>query len=160
MSSIRHLAVAGLSVGDVFRVTRTFTLRDVERFADITRDYNPIHFDQRFARSRKMRTVICHGLLVAGMITEIGGQIGWLASGMNFKFIKPVFAGDTITCTFTIEMIDDRGRASGTCVYANQHDEVVLEARLNGIPPGPRERTVLQKMIAEGDPTNGRRGMV
>lgn len=31
--------------------------------------------------------MICHGLLVGGMICEFGGQVGWLASGMDFKVL-------------------------------------------------------------------------
>lgn len=158
MSSIRHRAIQGLAVGDAFSVTRTFTTLDVERFADISRDFNPVHFDDRFACAKKLSAVICHGLLVAGMITEIGGQIGWLASGMNFHFIQPVFIDDTITCTFTIEEIEERGRARGKAVYTNQRNELVLQATLKGILPGPVERHVMQAMVAEGDPTNRRPG--
>ena len=160
VSNIRRRAIRGLTAGDVFSVSRTFTAQDVARFADISRDYNPVHFDARFARSRNMSTVICHGLLVAGMLTEIGGQIGWLASGMNFQFKKPVFVGDTITCTFTIEEVDERRRARGKGVYTNQHNEMVLEATLAGILPGPAAREVMQAMVEEGDPTNRRRGKI
>lgn len=159
MSTMRRRAIRGLAVGDAFSVTRTFSAQEVAQFADLTRDFNPVHFDQRFARSKNIPAVICHGLLVAGMITQIGGQIGWLASGMGFKFKKPVFIGDTITCTFTIGQIDERGRAAGNAVYTNQQGEVVLEADLKGILPGPAERRIMQAMVAEGDPTNGRRGL-
>ncbi|MFZ0131549.1 MAG: MaoC family dehydratase [Desulfobacterales bacterium] len=159
MSTMRRRVTRGLAVGDAFSVTRTFSAQEVAQFADLTRDFNPVHFDQRFARSKNIPAVICHGLLVAGMITQIGGQIGWLASGMGFKFKKPVFIGDTITCTFTIGQIDERSRAAGNAVYTNQQGEVVLEADLKGILPGPAERRIMQAMVAEGDPTNGRRGL-
>ncbi|MFZ0243897.1 MAG: MaoC family dehydratase [Desulfobacterales bacterium] len=159
MSTMRRRAIRGLAVGDAFSVTRTFTAPEVARFADITRDFNPVHFDERFARARKMNTVICHGLLIAGMLTQIGGQIGWLASGMNFKFRKPVYIEDTITCTFTIGQIDDDGRAAGKALYTNQRNELVLEADLKGILPDPAARQVLQMMAAEGDPTNSRHGL-
>ncbi len=33
-----------LSIGDTFVVHRTFTEKDVQAFADISKDYNPIHF--------------------------------------------------------------------------------------------------------------------
>jgi len=75
-------------------------------FAEISRDYNPVHFDARFASIKGFSNPICHGLLIAGMVTEIGGQIGWLASGMNFRFVKPVYFGDTIECRLTITEIE------------------------------------------------------
>ena len=123
-------------------------------FADVTRDYNPIHFDERFVQTKSFNGRICHGLLVGSMLTEIGGQIGWLASEMNFRFKRPVYLGDTIECTFTISEVDARNRARAEAIYRNQDGVVVLEADLGGILPGTPEREVLNTMVAEGDPTN------
>src|SRR5260370_36959901 len=75
MSHIRKKAIAGLKPGDSFTVSRTFTEQDMLAFADLSRDYNPVHFDDRFADAKNFRGRICHGLLVASLATEIGGQI-------------------------------------------------------------------------------------
>ena len=74
MSEIRRRAIAGLKVGDSFTIKRTFAEEDMIAFAVITRDYNPVHFDDRFAAIKNFNGRICHGLLVAGMLTEVGGQ--------------------------------------------------------------------------------------
>ena len=126
----------------------------INRFGDISRDYNPVHFDNRFARVKQYKNRICHGLLVASMITEIGGQIGWLATGMDFRFIRPVYFGDKIHCLFTIGELDENGRAKAEAVYTNQNGATVLRAVITGIVPGPGEREVLRAMMEEGDPTN------
>jgi 3-hydroxybutyryl-CoA dehydratase len=123
-------------------------------FAAIGRDYNPVHFDQRFAESHNFRAPICHGLLVASLLTEIGGQIGWLASGMNFRFKKPVYFGDTIECRLTITELDARNHAKAEAVFRNQHAEIVIEAELTGIIPGPKQRAVMQQILAAGDSAN------
>ena len=141
-------------MGDSFTVSRTFTEEDVLKFSEITRDYNPVHFEDRFSAAKKFNGRICHGLLVASILTEIGGQIGWLASVMNFRFKRPVYFGDTITCDLTITEIDERNRAKALAVYKNQDDVIVLKADLEGIVPGPPERKVLSTMVKEGDPTN------
>jgi len=154
MSYIRKKAIAGLKRGDSFAVSRTFTEPDTMAFADISRDYNPVHFDHRFAKVRNFHGRICHGLLVASILTEIGGQIGWLASGMNLRFKKPVYFGDTIECCFTITELDDRNRARAEAVFKNQQDEIVMEAHLTGVIPGSPEKRVMEVMMAEGDPTN------
>jgi acyl dehydratase len=154
MTEIREKTIEGLQVGDSFTVARTFCQEDVDRFADISRDYNPVHFERRWTEIKGFKGRICHGLLVAGLLTEIGGQIGWLATGMDFRFKKPVYVGDAVTCTFTITEIDDTGRASGEGLFANQQGEVVLRAVLTGLVPGRLEKEVLQQMVAEGDPTN------
>jgi 3-hydroxybutyryl-CoA dehydratase len=111
MSYIRQKANAGMRIGDSITVSRTFTAQDALTFADIRRDYNPVHFDDRFAQVKNFQGRICHGLLVASILTEVGGQIGCLASGMNFVFKKPVYFGDTIACHFTITALDERNRA-------------------------------------------------
>jgi 3-hydroxybutyryl-CoA dehydratase len=154
MPEIREKTIQGLTAGDTFKVIRRFTEQDMKAFADITRDYNPVHFDSRFAGAKKFKRRICHGLLVASILTEIGGQIGWLASIMNFHFKQPVFFGDTITCTFTITAIDEGNRAKAKAVYENQDGMIVLKAELNGILPSEQERHILNAMVAEGDPTN------
>jgi 3-hydroxybutyryl-CoA dehydratase len=124
-------------------------------FAEVSRDYNPVHFDDRFAEVKGFTGRICHGLLVGSMLTEIGGQIGWLASGMNFRFKKPVYFGGAIACCLTITEVDERERAMADAVFMNQNGEVVIEASITGIVPGGAERRVLAAMMAEGDPTNG-----
>ena len=154
MPSIRKQTVKGLKPGDSFSIPRTFGEEDVQRFADITRDYNPVHFDERFTQTKGFSARICHGLLVAGMISEIGGQMGWLASEMNFRFKKPVYFGDTILCTLTITSIFDNGRAEAEAVLQNQDRKIILEGSLKGILPGAPEREILGAMVAEGDPTN------
>lgn len=154
MSEIRSRTIGGLQAGDTFTVTRRFTEKDVITFADITRDYNAVHFDPRFSGAKKLNDRICHGLLVGSMLTEIGGQIGWLASAMNFKFRQPVYFGETITCRLTITEIDERRRALAEAIYFNQNDDVVLTATLEGILPDAAERRILKAMMDEGDPTN------
>ncbi len=146
MSHIRQRAIKGIKAGDTFTVVRTFTEQDTHRFAD--------NFDRRFSDIKGFPGLVCHGLLVGGMLTEIGGQIGMLASGMSFRFRKPVYFDDTITCTLTVKEVDGRGRSKSRAVYTNQHEETVLEAELFGVIPGPEEQEVLRAMVEEGDPTN------
>ena len=154
MSYIRKRAIEGLSIGDTFIITRTFTENDMINFAELTRDYNPIHFDKRYVEEKNFDDCICHGLLVASIITEIGGQIGWLASGMDLRFRKPVYFGDTIKCTFTITEISNNIKTTAEAEFINQNDDIVLEATLHGFIPGEPEKKILSKMIEEGDPTN------
>jgi 3-hydroxybutyryl-CoA dehydratase len=155
MAGLRERAAEGLQVGDSFRTTRTFTDDDVTLFAQISRDYNPIHFDVRFAKARNFSAPICHGLLSASLVTEIGGQIGWLASVMNFRFKGPVYVGETITCIWVITAIDQKGRAKASVTITNEDGATVIEAEIGGIVPGLEERKVLSQMLSERDPTNG-----
>jgi 3-hydroxybutyryl-CoA dehydratase len=155
MTGFRQRAAEGLQAGDTFRISRTCTDDDVVRFARITRDYNPVHFDARFVKARNLPAPICHGLLTASLVTEIGGQIGWLASAMNFRFKGPVYVGETITCSWVITAIDQNGRAKASATITKEGGTTVIEAEISGIVPGVEERKVLSQMLSEGDPTNG-----
>jgi 3-hydroxybutyryl-CoA dehydratase len=154
MSEIRKKTIQGLKAGDTFTVSRRFREEDISAFAHITREYNPVHFDSRFSDAKDFKSRICHGLLVGSILTEIGGQIGWLASVMNFRFRQPVYFDETVTCRFTITDIDEHRRARAEAVYLNTEGRIVLEAELEGILPDESERRILGAMVAEGDPTN------
>lgn len=154
MTSMRMRAVKGIQVGDRFRVVRTFTEQDVIDFAETTRDYNPVHFDERFTAIKNFRGRICHGLLVGSLLTEIGGQVGWLATEMNFRFKRPVYLGDTITCELTIKKINDRGFGEAEVTFTHSDGMVVIEAEVKGNLPGDPEIAAMNQMIEEGDPTN------
>ena len=155
MKSPRERAAEGLEVGDQFTIVRCFSDDDVRRFAQISRDYNPVHCDARYASLRGFKAPIAHGLLTASLVTEVGGQIGWLATGMSFEFKRPVYAGDEFTCHWLITDIDERSRAKAEVRIINAERTSVLEATTNGVLPGTEERQRLKQMLADGDPTNG-----
>lgn len=155
MKELRQRAIEGLAVGDEFIVTRTFTTDEILQFARLSRDYNPVHFDEPYAQLRNFKAPVSHGLLTASLLTEIGGQIGWLASGMTFRFKRPVYADEALSCRWTITDIDERGRARAQVTTTNPDGVVVLEAETTGVIPGEAERARLAAMVAEGDPTNG-----
>ena len=154
MSQWRRQAIEGLAAGMTFEFSRTIDAADVEAFGTMTRDYNPVHYDQRFAATKGLAGLICHGLLVGSMVCEVGGQIGWLASGIDFHFLRPVTIGDTVTCKVTIDSIDEKNRAEAMAIWTNSSGDIVLRATMRGQIPGNHEKQILTKMVAEGDPTN------
>ena len=149
INPMRQRAIDGLKAGDTFTFSRTFSKEETEQFGHLTRDYNPVHYDMRWAQSKGYSALICHGLLVGSMICEVGGQIGWLASGMDFKFIKPVFIGETITCTMTIAQVASNGRAQAEAVLTNNAGEQVCHAVLTGRLPLPNEQALLNTIARE-----------
>jgi len=151
---IRLKAINGLKPGDSFIYQRLFTKKETLLFGDMTRDYNPVHYDERWTREKGFKELICHGLLVGSMLCEFGGQVGWLATGMNFKFIHPVYFGDTIQCCVTIIKIEENNRAEAKAVFINQDKKQVCSAHMTGRLPKEKEKAILKTMVNEGDPTN------
>ena len=154
MSESRRRAIRGLKAGDSFEITRTFTHEETAAFGALTRDYNPVHYEPRFAQEKGFSGIVIHGLLTGSMICEVGGQIAWLATGMNFHFRRPVYPGDSVACHLVIAEIDERGRARANATFTNQDGVQVATAELTGYLPTGRSRDILADMVAEGDPTN------
>lgn len=155
---LRQAAARGLSIGERFRIRRTFSEEETRAFGDLTRDYNPVHSDAGWCDAKGFRGRICHGLLVGSMICEFGGQVGWLASAMSFRFLRPVYFGEELCCTITITRLAEDGRAEAEAEWTNPEGERVLTAQMKGRLPCGSERELLSRMIAAGDPDNPLRG--
>jgi acyl dehydratase len=128
-------AFAEMRVGQTFSYTRTFTDGDVALFCGVTGDYNPYHQDASFAEESFYGRLTIPGLLTGSMLTHIGGMLGFLATDMTFRYLGPVFVGDTITCTVTVVEKDERARRIvGAADFVNQDGAEVLKATFSGFP--------------------------
>jgi acyl dehydratase len=85
------------------KATRGLTLTEdhVRKYAEITGDYNPLHFDEAFAAGTKFKRLVVQGGLTTGILnalvaTDMPGP-GTVFLSHNWKFTAPVFIGDTIT---------------------------------------------------------------
>jgi acyl dehydratase len=79
----------------------TLTAEHVEKYAQISGDYNPIHFDPEFAAQTRYGRLIVQGGLTTGLLhalvaMDLPGP-GTVFLSQEWKFIAPVFIGDTIT---------------------------------------------------------------
>lgn len=110
--------------------TREITEEDVARFADLSGDRGR-HHRERDARGRLM----AHGLLTATLPTKIGGDLDYMARTMEFEFLRPVFAGDTLTCEGVVESSaaqSTRFRVRFSFTVLNQDGHVVLRGTTSG----------------------------
>jgi len=65
-----------LSIGQSAEVTHTVTEEDIKIFGDLSGDYNPLHFDEDWAKTTMFKGRIAHGLLTAAFIsTAIGMKL-------------------------------------------------------------------------------------
>ncbi len=134
-------AFAALEVGDRFRFTRTFTEADVSLFIGITGDFNPYHTDAEFMATTRFKRPIVPGLLTGSMLTHVGGLIGFLAHEMTFKFIAPVYPGDTVTMEMWVAEKDpDRRHMVMEAECRNSYGELVLRGQVVGFPTRVRLR--------------------
>lgn len=128
-----------LQIGQAFTYRRTFTDGDVTQFCGVTGDFNPYHIDELFVRESWYGRRIVPGLLTGSMITHIGGLLGFIAMEMNFKYVAPVYVGDTVACTVTIREKDESRRlVKADATMVNQDGVQVLESRFEGFPSSIR----------------------
>jgi len=144
----RHVIESGIGPGSSARIARTFDEKDIDAFGRISGDRNPYHFDVAFAADSRFGRPIAHGLMVAAMLTEIGGQWAWLATRMTFDFLAPVYAGDTVTLKVEVVSLSQKNFAEARATWTNQDGKIVLRGTLGGYPPTADQRT----QLAAGNP--------
>jgi acyl dehydratase len=90
-----------LTVGQKASRSLTLTAEQVEKYAEITGDYNPLHFDAAFAAGTKFGKLVVQGGLTTGILNALVAMDmpgpGTVFLSHDFKFTAPVFIGDTIT---------------------------------------------------------------
>jgi acyl dehydratase len=119
------------AVGQKAAWTRTFTEEDVERYALITGDRNPLHFDEAFAGATKFGRLVVQGGITAGLFNalvamELPGA-GSVFLHQEWEYPAPVFVGDTVTAEAeVIEAREDKPLTRLRCVARRQDGTEVL----------------------------------
>lgn len=130
MGNTKVKTFADFHVGDRAAVTRTVTERDIDVFAEISGDRNPLHIDDNFAGRTRFGRRVVHGALASSYtsaaLTALG--IGHVYVSQETRFRRPVFAGDTLTATAEIiEKLPQRDRLRVRTACANQQGTIVNE---------------------------------
>jgi len=123
--------IEDLKVGDTASFTKTVTAADIEQFAQVTGDTNPVHLDEAYAAKTMFKGRIAHGMLSAGYISAVLGTKlpgpGAIYLKQELSFRAPVKIGDTVTATATVtELVPEKKRAALKTV-CTVGDTVVLE---------------------------------
>lgn len=126
-------------VGDEFiSPARTITEADIVMFAGLSGDYNPLHTDEEFGKKTQFGKRIAHGLLglsiSSGLTQRTGVTDGTVVAflGLEWKFLAPIFIGDTIHVKQIIASMretkkPDRGIIAFDTKVINQTGAVVQE---------------------------------
>ncbi len=133
------------TVGSKATFSKKITEQDVETFAEISGDRNPLHLDEEFAKNSRFGARIAHGGFTFGVIsaalgTELPGP-GTVYLNQSLKFVKPVYFGDTITATVEITAIrPDKGIITLKTVCTNQRGEQVADGEATVFHENAREQ--------------------
>ena len=118
-------------VGDSAEITKTIEQSDVDAFAEVTGDHNPVHVDEEFAKTTRFGRRIAHGMLTASLISsvlanELPGE-GSVYLGQTLQFVAPVFPGDEVTARVTVKQVrEDKPILKLETICVNQRNETVI----------------------------------
>ncbi|NYS25666.1 MaoC family dehydratase [Rhodobacteraceae bacterium 2376] len=108
------ICIEDLEIGMRRYLRKEITDRDIELFAEVSTDRNPVHLDDDYARDTIFQGRIAHGMLTAGLISAvIGEQLpghGTVYMGQSLKFMAPVRPGDVVLAEVTVTAIDHSRR--------------------------------------------------
>ncbi|MEY1556779.1 MaoC family dehydratase [Yoonia sp. R2331] len=104
------IVIEDIEIGMMRSLTKVVTDRDIELFAEVSTDRNPVHLDDDYARDTIFGGRIAHGMLTAGLVSAvIGEQLpghGTVYLGQSLKFLAPVRPGDLVTAEVEVTAID------------------------------------------------------
>ena len=111
--------------------TRTFSVADVEAYAAITGDRNPLHFDAEFAARVRPGALIVHGGLTTGLFNALVAEVlpgpGSVFLHQEWDYPAPAYIGDTVTAEAeVIEARADKPITRLRCVARRQDGTEVL----------------------------------
>jgi 3-hydroxybutyryl-CoA dehydratase len=100
MAATQGYYLEDLKVGMAAELTRVVTEQDVNIFADLTGDHNPVHVDEEFAKKTIFETRIAHGAFIASLLSAVmGTQLpgpGAIFRSLNLNYRGPVRLGDEV----------------------------------------------------------------
>ena len=114
------ICIEDIEMGMTRYIQKVITDRDIEQFAEISTDHNPVHLDDEYARDTIFEGRIAHGMLTAGLVSAvIGEQLpghGTIYMSQNLKFLAPVRPGDLVHAEVkVVDMVIDKRRVKLDC---------------------------------------------
>jgi acyl dehydratase len=107
-----------------------FTQDDVNRFAEVTGDKNPVHLDAEYAAKTMFRRPIMHGMLSASLFSKVFGTLfpgeGTIYLKQTLNFLKPMYVETDYVAEFIVkEVIKDKNRAVVETLIKDKNTQLV-----------------------------------
>lgn len=139
MSDVQGYFFEDLSVGQSETFSKTVTEADINAFAEVSGDKNPVHLDEDYASKTMFKGRIAHGMLCAGFISTVFGMKmpgpGCIYVGQNLRFKAPVRIGDEVTAQVTIESMNEEKKFVEFKTQCLVGDKVVVDGNATIMVP-------------------------
>lgn len=121
-----------LKIGDEFRHKFSYTQEDVDTFAKVSGDTNPLHIDPQAGKDSMFGRNIIHGFLGASVFTKIFGAL-WYVDGhvymsQSMKWLAPMFTDTEYEAVVTVkEIFKEKNRVLYDCaVYVSGTEDKTI----------------------------------
>lgn len=104
--------VNDIKVGDEFRQPYSISDADVQKFAEISGDFNPAHFNEEYAQGTIFKTRIAHGMISVAKFSGIFGMdlpgLGAIWGAQSVKFLAPVLLNKPYTAIARAKAVEGK----------------------------------------------------
>ena len=133
------ICIEDIEIGMTRSLRKVITDRDIELFAEVSTDRNPVHLDDDYAHDTIFGGRIAHGMLTAGLVSAvIGEQLpghGTVYLGQSLKFLAPVRPGDMVLAEVEVIEIDHSRRRVKMDTRCIVNDKKVLAGEATVLAP-------------------------
>lgn len=133
---------ADMAVGMTVSTQHTVSEQDVQDFARVSGDYNPLHMDEEYAKQTQFGGRVAHGALSASYISAILGNDmpgpGAIFTDLSLAFKRPVRIGDTVTASAEVIEMEEKTLRVTLAVKCEVDGKVVVRGQAKvKVPAGP-----------------------
>ena len=105
-----------IKIGDIYTHDFQFSQEEVNQFAQVTGDKNPVHTDPKYAATTMFKRPIMHGMLSASLFSKVFGTLfpgeGTIYLKQSLSFLRPMYVDTSYEAIFTVkEIVTERNRA-------------------------------------------------
>lgn len=150
MTQVSNIPYDDLQVGQTASFSSSVEERDVQLFAAVSRDHNPVHLDAAFAAQTMFKERIAHGMFSGALISaaiacEMPGP-GTIYLGQQMRFTRPVKLGDTLTVQLEVLEKLPKGRVRIATRVFNQNAEQVVDGEAEVLAPREKQTLTLPEL--------------
>jgi 3-hydroxybutyryl-CoA dehydratase len=144
-NAARFRTIEDIQIGERASIRREIRREDVEAFAKLSGDYNPLHLDAEYAARTEFERPVAHGMIVASLVSTLVGMHipgpGALWAEQKFRWRAPVFVGDEVTVELVVVHKSEGARTALIEIKGvNQRGELVVEGKGSAmLPPAGKE---------------------
>lgn len=150
MTQVTNIPYDALQVGQKASFSSSVEERDIQLFAAVSRDHNPVHLDAEFAAQSMFKERIAHGMFSGALISaaiacELPGP-GTIYLGQQMRFTRPVKLGDTLTVELEVLEKLPKGRVRLATRVFNQNAQQVVDGEAEVLAPREQQTLTLPEL--------------